>query len=93
MRHTGKLLVEDRDLAFLFLDPTELPATLPPTLGYYRSPWAGHPGREVSYRNVPFFGRREVGLPMVKRDVLQVQVVSLGQLAWININEDDLLPV
>ena len=47
----------------------------------------------VEWCPVPFFGRREVGLPMVKRDVLQVQVVSLGQLAWININEDDLLPV
>ena len=75
------------------MDRTELPAILPPILGHYRSPWAGHPGREVSYHSVPFFGRREVGLPMVKRDVLQVQVVSLGQLAWININEHDLLPV
>ena len=73
------------------MDRTELPATLPPILGYYRSPWAGGPDRQVLYHSKPFFGRREVGLPTIKRDVLQIQVVSLGQFAWVNIDENDLL--
>ena len=72
------------------MDRTELPTTLPPILGHYHSVWAGGPDRKVFHHNKPFFGRREVGLPIIKRDVLQIRVVSLGQLAWINIDENDI---
>lgn len=41
----------------------------------------------------PVFGIRRVCLLSVKREVLQVLVSSIGGLAWINVNQRDLIPL
>ena len=58
---------------------------LPPVLGYYRFVWAGGP--EILTAPRPYYGRRTIWLPMVKRWVNQILVPFLGKMIWINMPE------
>jgi len=57
-------------------------------IGSYRFVLAG--GEETLYGYQPFYGKRHTYLPLVKREVLQVQILCWGALTWINVRESDL---
>lgn len=62
---------------------------LPPVVGCRKSLLAG--GREPLYCYPPIYGVRQVGLRKVRQDVTQIQIVSWGELTWINLDERDFV--
>jgi len=57
-------------------------------IGQYRFPAMGGP--TVTYGQKPYYGRRMQYLPAVRTTMLQVQVMVLGSLMWINVRPEDL---
>jgi len=62
---------------------------LPEPVGCRKVLWAG--GENPLYCYSPIYGVRRVGLRKVRQDVTQVQILSFGELAWINTEERDFM--
>ena len=59
---------------------------MPKTIGSHRFCFAGFD----AYR--PYYAKRSKYLPFVERTMLQIQILFLGELAWINVSQGDLRP-
>lgn len=58
-------------------------------IGHYRQIIAGGMG-EPLYGRIPYYAKRRHYLPLVRRVALQIKIMFLGSLMWINVNESDL---
>jgi hypothetical protein len=58
-------------------------------IGKHRFVWAG--GLKLLYAWRPIYGHRQKYLPLVKRTVIQVQIISFGTPTWITVDPNDVV--